>query len=79
MHVAEIRGRDDFQQLIKPRLDRCFTGDERERRYARWINTQMGRRYVMTTYSPLRPRSEQVEAALVIHSDNTDYELAAEA
>ena len=78
-HVAELRGWEEFEQVIKPRLDRCFTGDEQERRYTGWINLPTGRRYIMTTYTPLRPRSEQVEAALVIGNDITDYEIAAEA
>lgn len=78
-HVGIFRGMEDFEQVIKPHLDQCFAGKELEFRYTQWINQAMGQRCVIVTYTPLRPSSEQVEAALVIHNDITEYERAAEA
>ena len=79
MHAAEFQGVEDFEQVIKPHLDQCFAGKDQEFRYTRWINPAIGRRYVMVTYAPLRPSSGQVEAALIIQNDITEYERAAEA
>jgi signal transduction histidine kinase len=77
MHVAKLRGKEDFEQIIKARLDGCFAGEAQ--RYAGWWTSPIGRRYAIVTYTPLRPRSEEVEAALVIFNDITEYELAAQA
>jgi PAS domain S-box-containing protein len=77
MHVAELRGVADFEQAIKLRLDRCFAAEERS--YAEWFTPPIGRRYTAVTYSPLRPHLDWVEAALVIHHDLTEHELASEA
>jgi PAS domain S-box-containing protein len=76
-HVAELLGTRDFEQKIKPNLDRCFAGEEVS--YATWFTHPRGPRYLAITYSPLRPDSEQVEAALVITHDLTDHMLASEA
>ena len=65
MHAADFMGTDVFEQSIKPNLDRCFAGEEVS--YGEWFAGALGRRYVSVSYSPLRPDSERVEAALVIH------------
>jgi PAS domain S-box-containing protein len=75
-HVADLLGRQVFEQTVKPNLDRCFAGEEV--RYARWFADSRGRSYLAVSYSPLRPDSERVEAALVITRDLTDQALAAE-
>ena len=77
MQVADIMGMDVFEQIAKPRLDRCFDGEEVS--YAGWFTTALGRRYIAVTCSPLRPHSERVEAALVISHDLTEHLLASEA
>jgi C4-dicarboxylate-specific signal transduction histidine kinase len=66
-----------FEQLAKAYLDRCFAGEEVS--YAEWFTTPLGRRYSAVTYSPLRPESERVEAALAIIRDLTEHVLASEA
>jgi PAS domain S-box-containing protein len=76
MHMAEIMGRDGFEQRGKPDLDRCFAGEEVS--YADWFTTPRPT-YRAISVSPLRPDSQQVEAALVIARDLTDYMRAAEA
>jgi PAS domain S-box-containing protein len=77
MHVADLLGMESFEQMAKAYLDRCFAGEEVS--YADWLTTPFGRRYSEVTYSPLRPESERVEAALVIIRDLTEHMLASEA
>jgi PAS domain S-box-containing protein len=74
MHVAGLIGSERFEQLNKAYLDRCFAGEETY--YADWLARSDGRRYLAVTHSPLRPSSEQVEAALVIIRDLTEHMLA---
>ena len=76
-HVGDLLGTTFFEQRLKPNYDRCFAG--KEVRYAEWFSYPFGRRYLLVTYSPLRPHSEQVEAALVVTRDVTDHMLASEA
>ena len=78
MHIYEIVGPEYFEREGKPRLDRCFAGEEEVSR-ADWYATSRGRRYRVTTYSPLRPDTQRVEAALLIARDFTDYVQASEA
>ena len=77
MHVADLLRMESFEQMAKAYLDRCFAGEEVS--YADWLTTPLGRRYSAVTYSPLRPESERVEAALVIIRDITEHMLASEA
>jgi PAS domain S-box-containing protein len=77
MHVADLLGMESFEQMAKAYLDRCFAGEQVS--YADWLATPFGRRYSEVTYSPLRPESERVEAALVIIRDLTEHMLASEA
>jgi PAS domain S-box-containing protein len=75
--VHDFLGTELFEQTSKPRLDRCFAGEDVT--FSGWILNPLGRRlYLMVSYSPLRPHSEQVEAALVITRDLTDFMLASE-
>jgi PAS domain S-box-containing protein len=76
-HVADFLGADTFERTAKPNYDRCFAGEEVS--YAGWFNLTLGRRYLAATYTPLRPDSERVEAALVISRDLTEHMLASEA
>src|SRR6266852_6028497 len=78
MHIDEIVGTEYFEREGKPRLDRCFAGEEEVIR-ADWYATPRGQRYRVTTYSPLRPDTQRVEAALLIARDFTDYVQASEA
>ena len=75
--TAEITGQEFFEQKGKSNLDRCFAGEEIS--YADWFATPHGRKYRAITLSPLRPNSQQVEAALVIARDFTDHAQASEA
>lgn len=77
MHVGELMGQELFQEKLKRNLDRCFAGEDL--RYADWFTDVLGRRrYLSLSYSPLRPRSHDVEAALVINHDLTNQMLDSE-
>ena len=78
MHMADILGMDAFEQKVKPNLDRCFAGEDVSYK-TEWFSDALGRRYLALSYSPLRPDSDRVEAALVIARDLTDHMLASEA
>jgi PAS domain S-box-containing protein len=77
MHVADLVGRDIFEQKIKPNLDRCFEGEDVSD--ADWFSGPLGRRYLAMSYSPLRPDPGGELAALVITRDLTEQMLASEA
>jgi PAS domain S-box-containing protein len=77
IHVAELRGTELFEQALKANLDRCFSGEQVG--YAEWLTNAVGRVYHVTTYSPLRRGSNEVNAALVISRDLTQHMLAVEA
>jgi PAS domain S-box-containing protein len=76
MHVSELLGADAFDRTLRPKLDRCFGGEEVE---FEWLSESRGQRYLAVAYSPLRWGSEEVEAALVIQRDLTDCMRASEA
>jgi C4-dicarboxylate-specific signal transduction histidine kinase len=76
MHVADVLGRELFERMAKPYLDRCFAGERVT--IAEWFDTPVGRLYGAVTHSPLRLDSERVEAALVLGRDITDQILASE-
>jgi PAS domain S-box-containing protein len=77
MRLAELLGEEQFAEASEPYLRRCFSGVESAQ--ARWITLPTGRRYLRASYSPLRPNTAVVEAALVVVRDLTDEMLAAEA
>jgi PAS domain S-box-containing protein len=77
MRVDQLSGMEPFEETYKPNLDRCFAGEEVS--FVGWFPTPAGRQYLAATYSPLRPDSERVEAALAITRDLTDHARASEA
>jgi PAS domain S-box-containing protein len=76
MHVGDVMGREVFERLAKPNLDRCFAGEEFN--FSQWFDSPDGRKYWVVTYSPLRLETERVESALVLGRDLTDHMLASE-
>jgi PAS domain S-box-containing protein len=78
MHVADLYGAEVFEAKIKPKLDKCFA-EANDVIDEDWFGNSLGRRYMALSYSPLRPCSERVEAALVISRDLTEHMLASEA
>ena len=77
MHVADVLGVDFFERTVKPSLDRCLAGEQLT--FAEWFTTELGRRYLSVSYSPLRLDSQRPQAALAITRDLTDHVLASEA
>jgi PAS domain S-box-containing protein len=77
MHVADLWGIELFEHKLRPFLDRCFAGETVS--FEDWFDSAPGRRYFAMSYSPLRPDSQGVEAALVISRDLTEHTLASEA
>lgn len=77
-HVADLVGRDTFDERLRSPLDRCFTGEQVS--HATWFDMPRGRRYRSSIFAPL-PSTDlgQTEAALVIVRDLTDYMVASEA
>jgi PAS domain S-box-containing protein len=75
---ADLVGREAFEEKLKPVLDRCFTGEQVS--FATWLELPRGRRYRSGIFAPLRSTGlEEIDGALVIVRDLTDYVLAAEA
>ncbi len=77
LHVSDLHGREVFEQILKPKMDRCFAGEQVS--FAEWFVNASGRFYYSVIYAPLRLGSERVEAALAITRDLTDHKLASEA
>jgi len=77
MHVADLRGKDVFEQTLKSHLDRCFAGEQVT--YGEWLTNARGRFYHVRTYTPLRSPSTKVNAALISERDLTEHMLAVEA
>jgi PAS domain S-box-containing protein len=79
MHVGDVVGREMFDRLVKPNLDRCLAGEAGEEvSVAEWFDSPGGREYWVVTYSPLKLESERVDAALVVGRDLTEQMLASE-
>ena len=77
MRMADLAGKEPFEETYKPNMDRCFAGEEVS--FGGWFPTPGGRRYLAATYSPLRPDSERVEAVLAVTRDLTDRVRESEA
>jgi PAS domain S-box-containing protein len=77
LHVSDLHGSEIFEQILKPRMDRCFAGEQVA--FAEWFTNRSGRFYYSVIYAPLRLGSDQVEAALAITRDLTDHMLASQA
>src|SRR5437016_2270853 len=75
MHIADLIGMEAFEQ-VKRYLDRCFAGEDVSS--AEWFSAP-NRQYLAMSFSPLRPDSSRVDAALVISRDLTDHMLASDA
>jgi len=77
LHVRDLHGSEVFEQILKPKMDRCFAGEQVS--FAEWFVNSTGRFYFSVIYAPLRLGSDKVEAALAITRDLTDHMLASEA
>ena len=74
--VQEIHTPEDYQNSIRPNLDRCFAGESVH--YQAWFSyAAAGRRYMDVHYYPIRC-DDRVEYATVLVRDMTDRKLAEE-
>jgi PAS domain S-box-containing protein len=76
MRLADVVGMETFEQT-RSYLDRCLAGEDVS--CAEWFSSLPTRQYLAMSFSPLRPDSNRVDAALVIARDLTDQMLASEA
>lgn len=76
VHVSELLGADAFETVLRPKLQRCFAGEEI---IFEWFSEFHGGHYLSVSYSPLRIGSGEIEAALVVQRDLTAYMRASEA
>jgi PAS domain S-box-containing protein len=77
MPMADLTGKEPFEETYKPNLDRCFAGEVVS--FGGWFPTPSGLKYLAATYSPLQPDSERVLAVLAVTRDLTDHVRASEA
>jgi diguanylate cyclase (GGDEF)-like protein/PAS domain S-box-containing protein len=69
--VAEIVGRDIFDEFVKPNLEICFAGETVQ--YEAWLESKgAGRRCYAVTYYPYRERDDSISGAVVTATDITE-------
>ncbi|MFP4437130.1 MAG: PAS domain S-box protein [Chloroflexaceae bacterium] len=76
--VANLLGREVFETVAKPNLDRCLAGETI--RYQSWFTyAGAGRRYMDMTYTPYRDDHGVIAGVLVNTSDITEVKQMEEA
>lgn len=71
--IAEIHGEDDFQERIKPHLDRCLDGHEV--RYRAWFDSPaLGRRLMDVRYVPVTDAGGSIAGVAIHARDMTERE-----
>ncbi len=77
-HVADLLGRQVFEEVVKPRLDRCLAGEELT--YEAWFTfAAAGRTFMRVTYSPLRSACGRIDGVVVTARNLTSQREAQEA
>ena len=75
--VAELLGQAAFENLLKPKLDRCLAGETIN--FQAWLDfAGVGRRYMDVSYSPYLDNDGQVTGVVVGGRDLTDLKQAEE-
>jgi len=70
-HVVELVGALLFKRLVKPRLDRCFQGENVS--FQHWVTTQNGQRqYIDVLLAPFRDWDETIIGSIVTIRDKTE-------
>jgi PAS domain S-box-containing protein len=71
--VAEVWGEENYASHIKPRLDKCFAGEEIH--YQSWFDfAVMGFRLFDVSYYPFHDEKNEITHAVVVSRDITDIE-----
>lgn len=77
-HITQLLDRDFFEEIVKPRLDRAFAGDDI--RFETWSDFEtIGRRFCAVTYAPLRMADGHISGVMVTTRDITEKRRAEEA
>ncbi len=75
--AAELLGRDMFENVLKPKLDRCLAGETVS--FQAWFNfSGVGRRYMDASYTPYRDSDGQITGVVVGGRDLTHLKQAEE-
>lgn len=73
-HVATVMGKDAFEHILKPHLDRCLLGEKVG--FERTLKApELGIRYLEASYFPLHKLSSATTEILVIIKDVTERKL----
>mgnify|MGYP001062000632 CR=1 FL=1 len=73
--IVELLGRDTFEQIAKPYLDRAIAGEVV--RYQDWLEFDaLGRQYVEMTYAPYTESEGQISGVVVLTRNLTDLKQA---
>lgn len=75
--IWELVGDASFQGTIKPRFDRCLTGETIS--FEGWFDSPTGRRFLSITYAPYIELDDIVSGVLVSKRDLTDLKRTEEA
>jgi len=71
MHVAKLLGKQTFETLVKPLLNKCFSGEEIH--FESWFTfKKTGSRFMSVKYLPLITEKGQIDSLVVISQDNTE-------
>lgn len=74
-HVKDVLGERVYRELVKPKLDRAFLGEQVQ--YGAWFDFNgSGRRYMMVNYLPLWNSHGVLDNIAVLSRDVTDIKLA---
>ena len=77
LKVSEYLGQDLFENIIKPRFDKCLHGETIK--YQEWIEyPTLGKRYMDVTYYPYRGSDNQILGIIVNTRDITERKHAEE-
>lgn len=69
-HVVQLVGPLIFKRLVKPRLDRCFRGENVA--FQHWVRTKSGQRqYIDVLFAPFREWDGRITGAIVTIRDKT--------
>ncbi len=73
--AQDLFGKDVFDKIQRPRLDRCVGGNEE--RYESWFMfPNLGKRYLSVSYFPLQTEASVIEGVIVVARDVTDRKQA---
>ncbi len=74
-HVAELLGKNIFENLVKPQLSKCLAGEEIQ--YESWFTFKnIGERFMSVNYLPLLSESKSIDSLVVLSHDITNRKKA---